>query len=275
MGQRAQLPGRRAAHQALTRTWNTCIGQVRQAFSLGDRSLQDTEASFPTCNRAQLTFPLRPLPACDFWGPNSRVSYKWGVVWLWISDHFCRIVEETPLSFPWELTQTDASLDFTTLCPLLLTLQTTSGSTAKRQGCMCCHPLAEHSDGMKGWAWDPDFPVEPAPSRTKDNRYKPQISSTPFLQVVCKLTTSCCALKLLKRGMVTHLPFPRGLIPAAAVQCFPVCSSRLCFGWTATRQNKLGAWADAPCLQIGFKLFYSEMLIIFLQCIFLRSSGVV
>lgn len=43
MGEKAQLLGRRVVHQALTRAWNTCAGQVQQAFGLGDRSLQDTE----------------------------------------------------------------------------------------------------------------------------------------------------------------------------------------------------------------------------------------
>lgn len=66
MGERAQSPGRRAVHQALTRTWNTCVGQVQQAFILGDRSLQGTEVSFPAPSKAQLTFPLWPLPACGF-----------------------------------------------------------------------------------------------------------------------------------------------------------------------------------------------------------------
>lgn len=106
-------------------------------------------------------------------------------------------MEEIPSSFPCELILTDARLAFTALCPFLLALETTPGSC---QGLRVLpesvHYLAEHPSGMKIRAWDKDFPREPAQSRTNGNRHKPQISCVSFQQVLCKLTKSCCAPKL-------------------------------------------------------------------------------
>lgn len=83
-------------------------------------------------------------------------------------------------------------------------------------------------------------------------------------------------IKACERGVVPHLPFlMRAAHPYCSFQCFPVCSSSLCFGWIGAGQNKLGSWADATWLQTDFKLFCSEMLIIFIAVYFLaqfRSS---
>lgn len=106
MGERAQLLGRWAAHQALMRAWNTCVSKSGAASLQFGRQVPagHWKTSFPTCSGTLLTFPLWLPVASDFWGPNSYVPCRWGLFWLWVSACFWKIVEEIPSSFPCELT---------------------------------------------------------------------------------------------------------------------------------------------------------------------------
>lgn len=177
MGERAQLLGRWAAHQALMRAWNTCVSKSGAASLQFGRQVPAGHWKPPFQHAVGL---------CSL----SLFGFQWHLIFedqtaMFLAGEVC-FVSGLVLAFgrSWRRYPrpslaswlTDGGLPFTAPCPLLLALETTSGS-CPGLGVLpeSARHLAEHPSGMKSRARARDFPREPAQSRTNGNRYKPQI----------------------------------------------------------------------------------------------------